>query len=84
MSLDKDVKGLGMPWEDAYGCAQAVKVGDAICISGQLGHDAQGNMVGPASPLQHGDPDAATTRTRMRCSAATAQRSTTWSRKCST
>lgn len=48
MKLDKDVKGMGMPWEDTYGYAQAVKVGDTVYISGQLSHDAQGNMVGPA------------------------------------
>jgi len=48
MSIDKEVKGMGMPWEDAYGYAQAVKVGDTIYLSGQLSHDAQGNMVGPA------------------------------------
>ncbi|MBU8976040.1 RidA family protein [Lysobacter sp. MMG2] len=35
-----------MPWEDAYGYAQAVKVGDTIYVSGQLSHDAEGNIVG--------------------------------------
>jgi enamine deaminase RidA (YjgF/YER057c/UK114 family) len=43
----KEVKGLGMPWEELYGYAQAVKVGDTIYISGQLSHDDQGNMVAP-------------------------------------
>lgn len=37
-----------MPWEDQYGYAQAVKVGDTIYISGQLSHDDQGNIVAPA------------------------------------
>ncbi len=37
-----------MPWEDQYGYAQAVKVGDTIYVSGQLSHDDQGNMVAPA------------------------------------
>lgn len=50
MKIDKDVKGMGMPWEDAYGYAQAVKVGDTIYVSGQLSHDADGNIVG-APPL---------------------------------
>ena len=50
MTLSKDVKGFGMPWEDTYGYAQAVKVGDTIYVSGQLSHDEQGNMVG-AAPL---------------------------------
>jgi len=48
----KDAKGLGMPWEDLYGYAQAVKVGDTIYLSGQLSHDDEGNIVGPA-PLDH-------------------------------
>jgi enamine deaminase RidA (YjgF/YER057c/UK114 family) len=37
-----------MPWEDQYGYAQAVKVGNTIYVSGQLSHDEQGNMVAPA------------------------------------
>jgi enamine deaminase RidA (YjgF/YER057c/UK114 family) len=40
-----------MPWEDSYGYAQAVKVGDTIYVSGQFSHDAYGNMVAPA-PLR--------------------------------
>ena len=48
MSLHKDVKELGMPWEEKYGYAQAVKVDDTIYVSGQFSHDDQGNMVGPA------------------------------------
>lgn len=37
-----------MPWEDEYGYAQAVQVGDTIYVSGQLGHDDHGDMVEPA------------------------------------
>jgi enamine deaminase RidA (YjgF/YER057c/UK114 family) len=37
-----------MPWEDQYGYAQAVKVGDTIYVSGQLSHDDEGNMIAPA------------------------------------
>ena len=48
MSLCKDVKELGMPWEEQYGYAQAVKVDDTIYVSGQLSHDDLGNVVGPA------------------------------------
>lgn len=48
MGVTKDVKDLGMPWEDDYGYAQAVRVGNRIHISGQLGHDDEGNIVGPA------------------------------------
>ena len=50
MTLRKEVKGFGMPWEDQYGYVQAVKVDDTIYVSGQLSHDEQGNLVG-AAPL---------------------------------
>ena len=43
--LKKDVKGFGLPWEESYGFAQAVKVDDTIYVSGQLGLDDQGNMI---------------------------------------
>ena len=48
MAIDKITHGLGMPWEDAFGYVQAVQVGDTIYVSGQLGHDDEGNMVAPA------------------------------------
>ena len=50
MALRKEVKGFGMPWEDQYGYAQALKVDDTIYVSGQLSHDEEGNLVG-AAPL---------------------------------
>lgn len=50
MQLRKEAKGFGVPWEDQYGYAQAVRVDDTIYVSGQLSHDEQGNMVG-AAPL---------------------------------
>ena len=50
MAVRKDVKGFGMPWEDEYGYAQALTVGDTIYLSGQLSHDEQGHVVG-AAPL---------------------------------
>jgi enamine deaminase RidA (YjgF/YER057c/UK114 family) len=50
VKLNKETTGFGMPWEDSYGYAQAVKIGDTIYVSGQLSHDAEGNMVG-APPL---------------------------------
>lgn len=49
MAIRKEVKGLGMPWEDQYGYAQAVKVDDTIYVSGQLSHDDEGNIVAGAS-----------------------------------
>jgi enamine deaminase RidA (YjgF/YER057c/UK114 family) len=54
MSVAKAVKGFGMPWEDQYGYAQAVKVGDTIYVAGQLSHDEQGNMVAPAGLDENG------------------------------
>jgi enamine deaminase RidA (YjgF/YER057c/UK114 family) len=48
MKITKDAKGHGMPWEDEYGYAQAVKVGSMIYVSGQFSHDEEGNFVGPA------------------------------------
>jgi enamine deaminase RidA (YjgF/YER057c/UK114 family) len=48
MTISKEAKGLGMPWEADYGYAQAIKVGDTIYVSGQLSHDDKGNLVGPA------------------------------------
>jgi enamine deaminase RidA (YjgF/YER057c/UK114 family) len=47
-TLNKGAENLGVPWEEAYGYAQAVKVGDTIYLSGQLSHNAEGEMVAPA------------------------------------
>lgn len=44
----KTAENFGVPWEEAYGYAQAVKVGDIIYLSGQLSHDADGALVAPA------------------------------------
>ena len=52
MALLKDAKGFGLPWEESYGFAQAVKVGDTIYVSGQLGLDDQGNMMYPTMETQ--------------------------------
>lgn len=46
MSLEKESKGLGMPWEGEYGYSQAVRVGDTIYVSGQVSHDEEGNITG--------------------------------------
>jgi enamine deaminase RidA (YjgF/YER057c/UK114 family) len=53
MAIQKRTEGLGMPWEEVFGYAQAVQVGDTIYISGQLDHDASGTMLAPA-PLDEG------------------------------
>jgi enamine deaminase RidA (YjgF/YER057c/UK114 family) len=52
MAIRNKVKGLGMPREDQYGYAQAVKVDDTIYVSGQLSHDDQVNIVA-AAPLDN-------------------------------
>jgi 2-iminobutanoate/2-iminopropanoate deaminase len=46
MTINKETKSFGMPWEKEYGYAQAVKVGDTIHLSGQVSHDDRGNIVG--------------------------------------
>lgn len=54
MAGEKRTSNLGVPWEDAYGYAQAVKVGNTIYLSGQLSHDLDGNMVAPAPLDENG------------------------------
>ncbi len=46
MTINKETKSLGMPWEAEYGYAQAVKVGDTIYLSGQVSHDDDGTVLG--------------------------------------
>ena len=55
MSLEKEIKTFGMPWERQYGYVQAVKVGDTIYVSGQLSHDDQGNIIGEPPLDEHGN-----------------------------
>ena len=45
----KEVAQFGVPWEKAYGYAQAVRVKNMIYVAGQLSHDDDGNFIGPAS-----------------------------------
>ena len=42
--------GFGMPWEESHGYSQAIRVGEEIRISGQMPHDALGELVGPGDP----------------------------------
>ncbi|GAA3754900.1 Rid family hydrolase [Flavobacterium ginsengiterrae] len=44
LNLKKELGTLQMPWEKEYGYAQAVKNGDTLWISGQLGHDKEGKL----------------------------------------
>lgn len=46
----------GVPWEQAYGYPQAVKIGNSIFVSGQLSHDADGQIVGAAELDEYGKP----------------------------
>lgn len=46
MTISKEAKSLGMPWEQEYGYAQGVKVGDTIYLSGQVSHDDHGTIIG--------------------------------------
>ncbi|MFP3556195.1 RidA family protein [Paraburkholderia sp. SIMBA_049] len=39
----------GVPAEDQYGYAQAIKIGNMIYVSGQLSHDDKGAMIAPAA-----------------------------------
>ena len=52
----KEAAYFGVPWEDAYGYAQAIKVGNTIYVSGQLSHDEKGNLIAPASLDKSGKP----------------------------
>src|SRR6476661_6860775 len=52
----KEAAYFGVPWEDAYGYAQAIKVGNTIYVSGQLSHDEKGNLIAPASLDESGKP----------------------------
>lgn len=45
----KDAANFGVPWEEAYGYAQAIKFGDTIYVSGQFSHDEKGNLIAPAA-----------------------------------
>ncbi|WP_373380059.1 Rid family hydrolase [Cupriavidus nantongensis] len=55
-SIEKKATYWGVPWEEAYGYAQAVQVGNDIYVSGQLSHDSSGNLVAPASLDASGRP----------------------------
>lgn len=65
--ISKQTAYLNVAWEDAYGYAQAVRVGNEIYVSGQLSHDEAGNFVAPASLDSDGRPsDFSTMEAQMR------------------
>jgi 2-iminobutanoate/2-iminopropanoate deaminase len=45
-SQKKDTLAHGMPWEAEYGYAQGLKQDGTVWLSGQLGHDENGMIVG--------------------------------------
>lgn len=47
---------FGVPWESAYGYAQAVRVNNSIFVSGQLSHTPEGQLVAPAALGADGKP----------------------------
>jgi 2-iminobutanoate/2-iminopropanoate deaminase len=46
MAISKESTSLGMPWEQEYGYAQGVIIGDTIYLSGQASHDGRTTIVG--------------------------------------
>jgi enamine deaminase RidA (YjgF/YER057c/UK114 family) len=46
----------GVPAEDGYGYAQAIKIGNTIHVSGQLSQDDKGTMIAPAALDESGKP----------------------------
>ena len=55
-ALVRKVANHGVAWEDIYGYCQAVQVKDVVYLSGQLGHDKEGNLVAPAPLDAYGKP----------------------------
>jgi enamine deaminase RidA (YjgF/YER057c/UK114 family) len=65
----KEAAYFGVPWEDAYGYAQAIRSGNMIFVSGQLSHDEDGNFIAPAPLDEFGRiADVSNTEAQMRAS----------------
>ena len=56
-STNRTLAHFGVPWEKAFGYAQAVRVRNTIYVSGQLSHDDAGALIAPASLDDSGHPD---------------------------
>jgi enamine deaminase RidA (YjgF/YER057c/UK114 family) len=52
----KEAAYFGVPAEDDYGYAQAIKIGNTIYVSGQLSQDDKGAMIAPAALDEFGKP----------------------------
>src|SRR5262245_61234578 len=73
--LGKRIENFGVPWESAFGYGQAVEVGNVVYVSGQLSHDDDGNLVGPAPVDSAGKVlDGANMELQMRTTYANAAR----------
>lgn len=71
--IGKEAFYFGVPAENEYGYAQAIKVGDTIYISGQLANDGDGNLIAPAPLDDSGSPtDFSTMADQMRVAYANA------------
>jgi enamine deaminase RidA (YjgF/YER057c/UK114 family) len=69
----KEAAYLDVPWEDAYGYAQAIRIGNTIHVSGQLSHDEKGALIAPAALDESGRPaDFSTMEAQMRVTYANA------------
>src|SRR5512146_2996608 len=69
----KEAAYFGVPAEDDYGYAQAIKIGNTIHVSGQLSHDDKGTLIAPAALDESGRPaDFSTMEEQMRVTYANA------------
>lgn len=69
----KEAAYFDVPWEDAYGYAQAIRIGNTIHVSGQLSHDEKGALIAPAALDESGRPaDFSTMEAQMRVTYANA------------
>jgi enamine deaminase RidA (YjgF/YER057c/UK114 family) len=69
----KEAAYFGVPAEDDYGYAQAIKIGNTIHVSGQLSQDDKGTMIAPAALDESGKPaDFSTMEEQMRVTYANA------------
>ncbi|MEO8367098.1 MAG: Rid family hydrolase [Pseudoxanthomonas sp.] len=44
VTVNKDSRQFGLPWEQEYGYVEAVRSGDTIRLAGQVGHDEHGSF----------------------------------------
>jgi 2-iminobutanoate/2-iminopropanoate deaminase len=42
--MEKQAHSFGLPWEQEYGYAEAIRVGNTLYLAGQVGHDEHGSF----------------------------------------